>query len=78
MSGATEQALAFATRLCDAVARRAPDAPARVTLIHRRDAFDADDDTVAAFRTARAPPARCTSSPASRRPSRSTATASPR
>ena len=52
VSGATEQALAFATRLCDAVARRAPDAPARVTLIHRRDAFDAAGDTVAAFRTA--------------------------
>ena len=52
VSGATEQALAFATRLCDAVARRAPDAPARVTLIHRRDAFDAEDDTVAAFRSA--------------------------
>ena len=52
VSGATEQALAFATRLCDAVARGAPDAPARVTLIHRRDAFDAGDDTVAAFRAA--------------------------
>ena len=52
VSGATEQALAFATRLCDAVARRAPDAPARVTLIHRRDAFDAEDATVAAFRMA--------------------------
>ena len=52
VSGATEQALAFAARLGDAVARRAPDAPARVTLIHRRDAFDAGDDTVAAFRTA--------------------------
>ena len=52
VSGATEQALAFATRLCDAVGRHAPDAPARVTLIHRRDAFDAADDTVAAFRTA--------------------------
>jgi len=52
VSGATEQALAFATRLCDAVARGAPDAPARVTLIHRRDAFDAGDDTVAAFRGA--------------------------
>ncbi|MCK9687227.1 NAD(P)/FAD-dependent oxidoreductase [Scleromatobacter humisilvae] len=52
VSGATEQALAFAARLCDAVARRAPGAPARVTLIHRRDAFDAADDTVAAFRTA--------------------------
>ena len=50
VSGATEQALAFATRLCDAVARHAPDAPARVTLIHRRDVFDAADDTVAAFR----------------------------
>ena len=52
VSGATEQALAFATRLCEAVARHAPGAPARVTLIHRRDAFDAEDDTVAAFRTA--------------------------
>ena len=52
VSGATEQALAFATRLCDAVARGASDAPARVTLIHRRDTFDAADDTVAAFRTA--------------------------
>ena len=52
VSGATEQALAFATRLCEAVARGAPDAPARVTLIHRRDAFDAADDTVAAFRGA--------------------------
>ncbi|MES1161544.1 MAG: NAD(P)/FAD-dependent oxidoreductase, partial [Rhizobacter sp.] len=52
VSGATEQALAFATRLCDAVARRAPDAPARVTLIHRRDAFDAEDATLTAFRTA--------------------------
>ena len=52
VSGATEQALAFATRLCEAVARGAPDAPARVTLIHRRDAFDATDATVAAFRGA--------------------------
>ena len=52
VSGATEQALAFATCLCDAVTRGASDAPARVTLIHRRDAFDAADDTVAAFRGA--------------------------
>ena len=52
VAGATEQALAFATRLCDAVARGAADAPARVTLIHRRDAFDASDDTVSAFRGA--------------------------
>ena len=52
VSGATEQALAFATQLCAAVARGAADAPARVTLIHRRDAFDAADDTVAAFRGA--------------------------
>ena len=52
VAGATEQALAFATRLCGAVARNAPDAPARVTLIHRRDVFDAGDDTVAAFRGA--------------------------
>ena len=52
VSGATEQALAFATRLCQAVARGASDAPARVTLIHRRDAFDASDDTVASFRGA--------------------------
>jgi thioredoxin reductase (NADPH) len=52
VSGATEQALATATRLGDAVARQASDAPARVTLIHRRDVFDAADDTVAAFRAA--------------------------
>jgi len=52
VSGATEEALAFATRLGTAIARGAPDAPARVTLIHRRDAFDASDDTVAAFRQA--------------------------
>jgi len=52
VAGATEQALAFATRLCDAVARHAPGAPARVTLLHRRDVFDAGDDTVAAFRNA--------------------------
>src|SRR5471032_995861 len=52
VAGATEQALAFATRLGDAVACRASDAPARVTLIHRRDTFDATDDTVAAFRAA--------------------------
>ncbi|HEY8975498.1 MAG TPA: NAD(P)/FAD-dependent oxidoreductase [Burkholderiaceae bacterium] len=52
VSGATEQALAFATRLCGEVARGAPGAPARVTLIHRRDVFDAEDDTVAAFRGA--------------------------
>ena len=52
VAGATEQALAFATRLGDAVARRASDAPARVTLLHRRDAFDASDATVAAFRAA--------------------------
>jgi thioredoxin reductase (NADPH) len=52
VAGATEQALAFATRLCGAVARHASDAPARVTLIHRRDAFDAEDATIAAFRAA--------------------------
>ena len=52
VSGATEQALAFATRLCEAIARGASDAPARVTLIHRRDAFDAAEDTVTAFRSA--------------------------
>jgi len=52
VSGATEQALAFATRLCNAMAQRAPAAPARVTLVHRRDVFDAEDDTVAAFRDA--------------------------
>jgi thioredoxin reductase (NADPH) len=52
VAGATEEALAFATRLCEAIARRASDAPASVTLIHRRDAFDAADDTVAAFRGA--------------------------
>ena len=52
VSGATEQALAYATQLCAAVARQAPGAPARVALIHRRDAFDAANDTIAAFRGA--------------------------
>ena len=52
VSGATEQALACATRLGADVAAGATGAPARVTLIHRRDAFDAADDTVAAFRGA--------------------------
>jgi len=52
ISGAGDQALAFATRLCEAVARGASDAPARVTLVHRRDAFEAADDRVAAFRAA--------------------------
>ncbi len=52
VSGATAQALAFATRLCEATASGAADAPAEVTLIHRRDAFDADDDTVSGFRGA--------------------------
>jgi thioredoxin reductase (NADPH) len=52
VSGATEQALAFATHLCEKVTRGAPGAPAHVTLIHRRDAFDASDDTVASFRGA--------------------------
>jgi thioredoxin reductase (NADPH) len=52
VSGATQQALEFATRLCGAIARGAPDAPARVTLIHRRDVFDADDATIATFRGA--------------------------
>jgi len=52
VSGATEQALAFATRLCDEVGRHSPSAPARVTLLHRRDVFDAEADTVAAFRSA--------------------------
>jgi len=52
VSGATQQALEFATRLSGAVARGASDAPARVTLVHRRDVFDADDDTIEAFRNA--------------------------
>jgi len=52
VAGATEQALAFATRLCGAIAGGGAAAPARVTLIHRRDAFDATDATVAAFRAA--------------------------
>ena len=52
VSGATAQALAFAMRLCQAVASRAADAPAEVALIHRRDAFDADEDIVANFRGA--------------------------
>jgi thioredoxin reductase (NADPH) len=52
VSGATQQALAFAMQLCGAVARGDAGAPAQVALIHRRDAFDAADDTVAAFRDA--------------------------
>jgi len=52
ISGATDQALAFATRLCRTIGQGGPDAPARVTLIHRRDVFDAEDDTVAGFRSA--------------------------
>ena len=52
VSGATAQALAFATRLCHAVARGDADAPADVALIHRRDTFDAEDDVVGAFRGA--------------------------
>ena len=52
VSGATEQALAFATRLCKTIGQGAPEAPARVTLIHRRDVFDAEDGTVAGFRNA--------------------------
>ena len=52
ISGATDQALAFATRLCKTIGQGAPEAPARVTLIHRRDVFDAEDDTVAGFRSA--------------------------
>ncbi len=52
VAGATDQALAFATRLAEARGRGAGAAPARVTLLHRRDVFDAADDTVAAFRAA--------------------------
>jgi len=52
ISGATDQALAFATRLCRTIGQGGPEAPARVTLIHRRDVFDAEDDTVAGFRSA--------------------------
>ena len=52
VSGATQQALDFAISLCAAMVHGAPDAPARVTLVHRRDAFDAADDTVAVFRAA--------------------------
>ncbi len=48
--GATEQALAFATRLCAAVARGDAGAPAHVALLHRRDVFDAQDGTVQSFR----------------------------
>ena len=49
VAGATEQALVFATQLCGAVARGDAGAPAQVTLLHRREVFDAGDDTVAAF-----------------------------
>lgn len=50
VAGATEQALAFATRLGQAVARGDADAPAHVALLHRRDTFDVDEHTVDAFR----------------------------
>jgi len=52
VSGATDQALAFATRLAGAVEAGERDAPAGVALLHRRDVFDADEATVAAFRAA--------------------------
>jgi thioredoxin reductase (NADPH) len=52
VAGATEQALAFATRLCAARASGAADAPAHVSLIHRRDVFDAGEETVQAFHAA--------------------------
>jgi len=52
VAGATEAALAFANRLCEAASRGDPGAPAGITLLHRRDVFDAGDDTVAAFRAA--------------------------
>jgi thioredoxin reductase (NADPH) len=52
IAGATEQALAFATRLAARVAQRDPGAPASVSLLHRRDVFDAADATVEAFRSA--------------------------
>jgi thioredoxin reductase (NADPH) len=53
VAGATEQALVFATRLAEAVAAGASDAPASVGLLHRRDVFDAEERTVAAFQAAR-------------------------
>jgi thioredoxin reductase (NADPH) len=52
VAGATEQALAFALHLGRAVAAGAAEAPASVALVHRRDVFDAADDTVAAFHAA--------------------------
>jgi thioredoxin reductase (NADPH) len=52
VSGATEQALAFATRLARSVASGAADAPSQVSLMHRRDVFEAPAATIAAFRDA--------------------------
>jgi thioredoxin reductase (NADPH) len=54
VAGPTTQALAFATRLAQARQRGEAGAPAQVTLMHRREAFDADDATVAAMRAAQA------------------------
>ncbi|HEY9027486.1 MAG TPA: NAD(P)/FAD-dependent oxidoreductase, partial [Burkholderiaceae bacterium] len=52
VAGATEQALATAARLAGARAHGEAGAPAHVSLLHRRDVFDAGDDAVAAFRAA--------------------------
>jgi thioredoxin reductase (NADPH) len=52
VAGATSQALAFATRLCAQIAHGEPGAAASVSLLHRRDVFDADEDVVRPFREA--------------------------
>jgi thioredoxin reductase (NADPH) len=52
VAGATESALGLAVRLGAQVARHEPGAPAEVSLLHRRDVFDAAEDTIAEFRAA--------------------------
>ncbi len=50
IAGATQRALALACALADRAAAGDAQAPARVTLTHRREVFDADEETIAAFR----------------------------
>ena len=54
VAGATEAALRFASALAFQRAGGAALAPAAVTLVHRREAFEASDETVANFHALRA------------------------
>jgi thioredoxin reductase (NADPH) len=54
VAGPTSEALGFATRLAGSRQRGEASAPAQVTLMHRREVFDADDAVVDAFRAAQA------------------------